>query len=49
MNNPLDELFSLYCMKRLKMPPEEVAAACGGDTQFPLKGDERIVIYRPKT
>ena len=35
--------------KRLKMPPEEVAAACGGDTQFPLKGDERIVIYRPKT
>ena len=22
MNNPLDELFSLYCMKRLKMPPD---------------------------
>ncbi|HIY38049.1 MAG TPA: hypothetical protein H9835_02760 [Candidatus Agathobaculum merdigallinarum] len=21
MNNPLDELFSLYCMKELKMPP----------------------------
>lgn len=33
--------------KRLKMPPEEVAAACGGVT-FPLSGDERIVIYCPK-
>ena len=22
MNNPLDELFSLYCMKQLKMPPD---------------------------
>lgn len=32
--------------KRLKMPPEEVAEACGAS--FPLKGDERIVIYRPK-
>lgn len=33
--------------KRLRMSPEEVAGACGG-TAFPLKGDERIVIYRPK-
>lgn len=33
--------------KRLKMPPEEVAEACGG-LSFPLRGDERIVIYRPK-
>ncbi len=32
--------------KRLKMPPEEVADACGAS--FPLNGDERIVIYRPK-
>ena len=22
LNNPLDELFSLYCMKQLKMPPD---------------------------
>lgn len=34
--------------KRLKMTPEEVAAACGAEVSFPLKGDERIVIYRPK-
>lgn len=33
--------------KRLKMPPEEVAKACGGVT-FPLGGNERIVVYRPK-
>lgn len=33
--------------KRLKMPPEQVAEACGG-VSFPLAGDERIVIYRPK-
>lgn len=33
--------------KRLKMPPEQVAEACGG-AAFPLSGDERIVIYRPK-
>lgn len=33
--------------KRLKLSPEEVAEACGG-TSFPLSGEERIVIYRPK-
>ena len=33
--------------KRLKMKPEEVAEACGG-VNFPLGGQERIVIYRPK-
>ena len=34
--------------KRLKMEPEQVAKACGAEVQFPLKGDERIVIYRPQ-
>lgn len=33
--------------KRLKKPPEELAAVCRG-VEFPLRGDERIVIYRPK-
>lgn len=33
--------------KRLHLTPEELAEACRG-TSFPLKGDERIVIYRAK-
>lgn len=33
--------------KKLRRTPEEVAEACGG-VQFPLRGNERIVIYTPK-
>ena len=34
--------------KKLKKPPEEVSR-CNAELEYPLCGDERIVIYRRKS